>query len=81
MFDSDMPAPTLPDIGLHRDLKMSTTKPEVEATQELCPLPVFVVAILDSGCWPMSDNVGVGMFESGIVDVGVAVEIHFIVVI
>ncbi len=55
---------------------MSATKPEVETTQELFPLPVFVVAILDSGCRPMSDNVGVGVSESGVVEnVGVAVEI------
>ena len=55
---------------------MSDKKPEVEIIQELFPLPVFVVAIFGFGCRPMSDNVGAGMSESGIVEnVGVAVEI------
>ena len=76
MPDSDMTLPTWPDIGRHQELKMSATKPEVEIIQELFPLPVFVAAILDSGCRPTSDNVGAGMSESGIVEnVGVAVEI------
>ena len=61
---------------------MSATKPEVEITTELFPLPVFVAAILDFGCRPTSDNVGAGMAESGIVEnVGVAVEISFVAVI
>ncbi len=48
---------------------------EVETTHELFPFPVFAVAILDSGCRPMSDNVGAGMYESGIVEnMWVAVE-------
>jgi len=55
---------------------MPATKPEVETIQALFLLPVFVVVILDSGCRPMSDNVGAGMFESGIVEnMGIAVEI------
>ena len=75
MPDSAMTLPTWPDIGRHRARKMSATKPEVEITQELFSLPVFVAAILDSGCRPTSDNVGAGMSESGIVEnVGVAVE-------
>ncbi len=76
MLDSDMTLQTWPDIGRHQNLKMSATKPKVETTHELFPLPVFVVAILDSGCRPMSNNVGAGMSESGIVEnVGGAVEI------
>ena len=76
MPDSDMTLPTWPDIGRHRERKMSATKPEVEIIQELFPLPVFVAAILGPGCRRMSDNVGAGMSESGIVEnVGVAVEI------
>ena len=76
MPNSEMTLSTEPDIGRHRELKMSAKKPEVEIIQELFPLPVFVVPILDSGCRPMSDTVGAGMFESGIVEnVGVAVEI------
>ena len=58
MLDSDMTLQTWLDIGRHQDLKMSATKPEVETIQELFPLPVFVVAILDSGCRPMSADVG-----------------------
>ena len=55
---------------------MSATNPEVDTTQELFPLPVFVVAILDSGCRPMSDKVRAGMSDSSIIEnVGVAVEI------
>ena len=76
MPDSDMTLPTWPDIDRHRERKMSATKPEVEITRELFPLPVFVAAILDSGCRLTPDNVGAGMSESGIVEnVGVAVEI------
>ena len=84
MPDSDMTLPTWPDIGRHRERKMSATKLEVEITQELFPLPVFVAAILDSGCRPTSDNVGAGMSESGIVENmggGVAVEILCVAVI
>ncbi len=50
MLDSDMTLQTWLDIGRHQDLKMSATKPEVETIHELFPLPVFVVAILGSGC-------------------------------
>ncbi len=54
---------------------MSAAKKELEVTQELFPLPVFMAAILDSGCRPMSDNAGAGTPESGIVkNVEVAVE-------
>ncbi len=75
MPDSDMTLPTWPDINRHLELKMSATKPEVEITIRLFPLPAFVVAILGSGCRPMSDNVGGDMCESGIVEnVGVAVD-------
>ena len=55
-----------------------TTSPAL-SVQELFPLPVFVAAMLSSGCRPMSDNVGAGMLESGKVEnVGVAVEINLI---
>ena len=54
---------------------MSATKREVKITPELFPLPAFVAAILGSGCRLMSDNVGAGMSESGIVEnVGEPVE-------
>ena len=52
-----------------------TTSPALSVL-ELFPLPVFVAAMLSSGCRPMSDNVGAGMSESVIVEnVWVAVEI------
>ncbi len=71
-----MTLPTWPDIDRHQELKMSDTKLEVEIIIELFPVPFFVVAILVSGCWPMSDNVGVDISESVVVEnVGVAVEI------
>jgi hypothetical protein len=41
------------DMARHRELKMLATKPEVEITLELFPLPVFVAAILNSGCRTM----------------------------
>jgi len=47
MLDSDMTLQTWPDIGRHQDLKMSATKPEVETTQAVFLLPVFVVVTLD----------------------------------
>ena len=76
MPNSEMTLSTEPDIGRHRELKMSAKKPEVEIIQELFPLPVFVAAILGPGCRRMSDNVGTGISESGMVEnVGVAVEI------
>ena len=71
-----MTLPTWPDIGRYRELKMSATKPDVEITEELFPLSVFVVAIFGSGCRLMSDNVGAGTSESGIIEnVVVAVDI------
>ncbi len=44
-----------------------TTSPAL-SVQELFPLLVSVAAMLSSGCRPMSDNVGAGMFESSIVE-------------
>ena len=66
MPDLDMTLPTRPDIGRHRELKMSATKPEL---------------IMSSDCgFPMSDNVGqcrqchirVGHFRKCGVAVGIA---------
>ena len=63
-----MTLPTWPDIGRHLELKKSDTKPKAEITQELFPLPIFVVAIFVIGCRQMSDYVGTGISESGIVE-------------
>ena len=72
---SDMTLLTWPDIDRHRELKMSTTKPQVEITQKSFFL-VFVAEILGSGCRPVSDKVGAGMSESDIVEyMGVAIDI------
>ncbi len=47
MPDSDMTLPTWPDIGRYDEFKMSATKPEVETTLELFPLPVLWSTFLD----------------------------------
>ena len=44
-----------------------TTSP-AHSVHELFLLPVFVANMFSFGCRPMSDNVGAGMFESGIVE-------------
>ena len=52
------------------------------SVQQLFPLPVFVASILSSGCRPMSCNVGSVISELSMVEnVGMAVEIVFVVVI